>query len=75
MSSDERVIINAFGFKDTDKTIHKSNKKLLPNEKAHTTTLLYDHLWSTVDSSSIQTLVEIYQTDIDLFDYPNHPLK
>lgn len=75
MSSDERVIVNAFGFRDVDETIHQANNQLLPNEKAHSTSLLYEDLWRTMAVETIEALVHIYRTDLTLFDYPDHPLK
>ena len=74
MKSDERVILNAFGFDDIDQTIADANSKLLPNEKANKTTLLYEDLWSEIDDRSLKYLQDLYAIDFEMFNYPNHPL-
>ena len=74
MKSDERVILNAFGFKDVDQTIIDANNHLLPNEKAGKTKLLYEDLWAEIDNETLDTLRDIYNIDFTMFDYPRDPL-
>ena len=52
MKVDEKVILNAFGVRDIEATIAAANDQLLPNEKAHKTTVLYEDLWRDVDSTT-----------------------
>ena len=74
MKSDERVILNAFGFKDVDQTIIDSNNHLLSNEKAGKTKLLYEDLWGEIDEFTLDRLRQIYTIDFKMFDYPTNPL-
>ena len=74
MKVDEKVILNAFGVRDIEATIAAANDQLLPNEKAHKTTVLYEDLWRDVDSTTLAMLKTIYSIDLKLFSYPEHPL-
>ena len=74
MQTDERVILNEFGFQDIDATIKAANEKLLPNEKGHKTSLLYEDLWAEVAVDTLDKLREIYAMDFEMFDYPTAPL-
>jgi len=75
MKSDERVILNAFGFEDIDQTIADANSHLLPNEKANKTSILYEDLWRDVSDSTLKYLQDLYRIDFEMFQYPNHPLS
>lgn len=75
MKQDEKVILYEFGFDDIEGTIEAANKQLLPNERAHKTTLLYEDLWKQVPAHMITTLQEIYKYDFEMFDYPTDPFK
>lgn len=74
MKSDERVILNAFGFEDIDQTIADAKSLLLPNEKANKTKLLYEDLWNQVNLKSLKYLQKLYTIDFQMFGYPSHPL-
>lgn len=74
MKSDERVILNAFGFEDIDQTIADANSHLLPNEKANKTTLLYEDLWDQISDQQLFYLQKLYRVDFEMFNYPTDPL-
>ncbi|XP_067946700.1 carbohydrate sulfotransferase 11-like [Watersipora subatra] len=75
MKSDERVILNAFGFQDIDATIADANRHLLPNEKANKTKLFYEDLWKDISPSTLKYLQKLYKIDFEMFNYPSRPLS